>query len=295
MRLCFALSAMLLFAHAAIAADPPKKPVASDTLKAPKKQASSSPITDRFALRVLYWPASVTTDLRLDRKVAGLIVPGTELVAEDDLGMPDSKNEGRAEMMIRLRERNRLRIDYMKLSRVGDTVLDQPIIFGNQIFRLNDRAQTQLEWRNLTLTYTRSLLYTPRFELGLGMGLSILEARARGEVVARNIREHQEAVGVFPTFGLDGTWRISKRWAFTARAQRFTAHVDEFQGSLADYHADLQYRWRENFALGLGYTKLHTLVDVGNDPGDPAPSSNDLTGRFDQRMSGPEIFLRASF
>src|SRR5689334_18622914 len=107
MRLCFALSAMLLFAHAAIAADPPKKPVASDTLKAPKKQASSSPITDRFSLRVLYWPASVSTDLRLDRRVAGLIVPGTELIAEDDLGMPDTKNEGRAEMMIRLRERNR--------------------------------------------------------------------------------------------------------------------------------------------------------------------------------------------
>jgi hypothetical protein len=288
MRLCFAFSAMLLFAHAATAAEP-KRPVASDTLKAPKKLASSSPITDRFALRVLYWPASLATDLRLDQQNGTL---GTELVAEDDLGLEDKKNEGRAEMIIRLRERNRVRVDYMKLSRLGDQVLNRQIRFGNNTFNVNDRAQTQLEWRSLTLTYTRSIFYTPRFEVGIGMGISLLEARARGEVTARNIREQQEAVGAFPTFGFDGTWRISKRWSFNGRAQRFTAHVDEFKGSLADYHADVQYRWRENFALGLGYTKLHTLVDVGNDT---TASDSDLTGRFDQRTKGPEIFLRASF
>jgi hypothetical protein len=297
MRLSFATLAMpvvfgiafaLSVSDAASAAEQ-KRPVASDTLKPPQRATSSSPITDRFALRVLYWPTSVATDLRLDRQNGTV---GTELVAEDDLGLADKKSEGRAEMIIRLRERNRLRIDYMRLSRLGDQIITRPIVFGDQTFNVNDRAQTQLEWRNLTLTYTRSLLYTPRFEIGLGMGISLLEARARGEVTARNIREHQEAVGAFPTFGFDGTWRISKRWAFTGRAQRFTAHVDEFQGSLADYHADVQYRWRENFALGLGYTKLHTLVDVGNDN---TASNSDLTGRVDQRIKGPELFLRASF
>ncbi len=290
MRLCFALVALLFTVHAASAADEQKRPVASDTLKPPKKAASSSPITDRFALRVLYWPASLTTDLRLDPNAGN---PGTQLVAEDDLGLDDRKQEARMEMIIRLRERNRLRIDYLKLSRLGDQVINQQIVFGDQTFNINDRAQTALEWRNLTLTYTRSLLYTSRFELGAGLGMSILEARARGEVVARNIREHQEAVGAFPTIALDGTWRISKRWSFNARGQRFTAHVDEFRGSLADYHGDLQFRWRENFALGLGYTRIRTLVDVGQDTNGGNP--DDLTGRFDQRMSGPELFLRASF
>jgi hypothetical protein len=290
MRLCFALAALLFAVHAASAADEQKRPVASDTLKPPKKAASSSPITDRFALRVLYWPASLTTNLRLDPTAGN---PGTQLVAEDDLGLDDKKQEARMEMIIRLRERNRLRIDYLKLSRLGDQVINQQIVFGDQTFNINDRAQTALEWRNLTLTYTRSIIYTTRFELGAGLGMSILEARARGEVVARNIREHQEAVGAFPTIALDGTWRISKRWSFNVRGQRFTAHVDEFRGSLADYHGDVQFRWRENFALGLGYTRIKTLVDVGQDTNGGNP--DDLTGRFDQRMSGPELFLRASF
>lgn len=299
MRLCLALPAMLFVvglsaAQAAAAADQdtpatPKRPLASDTLKPPEKHASSSPITDRFALRVLYFPASITTDMRIDPRDGTL---GTQISAEDDLGMSDTKSEGRAELMFRLRERNRLRVDYMKLSRLGDTVINRQIIFGNQTFQVNDRAQTQLEWRNLTFTYTRSLLYTPQFELGLGLGLSILEARARGEVTARNIREHQEAVGAFPTIALDGTWRISKRWSLNGRGQRYTAHVNRFNGALGDFHGDVQYRWRENLALGLGWTRLHSLVDVGRDTGG---SSNDLTGRFDQDTKGPELFFRASF
>jgi hypothetical protein len=288
MRLCFALSAMLCFAHVAGAAEQ-KRPLASDTLKPPQRNTSASPITDRFALRVLYWPASLTTDLRLDSE-GGRV--GTQLIAEDELGLDDSTSEARAELIFRLRERNRLRVDYLKLSRLGDKIITRPINFGDETFLVNDLAQTALEWRNLTFTYTRSVIWNPRFEVGLGLGISILEAKARGDVVRRNVRERQDGVGAFPTFALDGTWRISRRWAFTARAQRFTAQVDDFEGSLADYHADVQYRWRENFAIGLGYTKLRTLVDVGDDDG---AASNDLTGRFDQKMTGPELFLRASF
>lgn len=288
MRMGFALAAMLFVGHAAVAAEQ-GAPVASDVLKPPKQAVAASPITDRFALRVLWFPASVRTDVRLDAEDGTL---GTDLNAENDLGMSDRQHEARAEMIIRLRQRNRLRVDYLKLSRFGDQLIDRPIRFGDDTFNVGDRAQTALEWRNLTFTYTRSLLYTDRFEAGLGLGISLLEARARGEVIARNIREHQEAVGAFPTFALDGTWRISKRWSLNARAQRFTARVDEFEGSLADYHVDVQYRWRRNFALGLGYTRLHTQVDVGNDD---SGSDTDLTGRFDQRVRGPELFLRASF
>jgi hypothetical protein len=292
MRLWFALFAMLWGVHAAAADErkpaQPKRPLASDTLKAPKKHANSSPITDRFALRVLFFPASLTTDLRLDQRNG---TAGTELNAENDLGMPDYKSEGRAELMFRLREKNRLRVDYMKLSRQGDKVINQQINFGNQVFRVNDRTQTLLEWRQLTFTYSRSLFYTDTFEAGLGLGVSLIEAKARGQVTARNISERQDAVGAFPTVELDGTYRVSKRWSVNLRGQRFTTSVNKFTGSMADFHGDLQYRWRENMAFGLGYTRMHALVDVGKDNAQPG----DLTGRFDQTIRGPEIFFRASF
>src|SRR5262245_13113685 len=118
MRLSFALSAMLFAvglsaAQAASAADEdqptqaakpaqPKRPLASDILKPPKQHASSSPITDRFAMRVLFFPASINTDMRVDPRGAatgGTGGIGTEVNAENDLGLDDYKSEGRAELM----------------------------------------------------------------------------------------------------------------------------------------------------------------------------------------------------
>ena len=87
---------------------------------------------------------------------------------------------------------------------------------------------------------------------------------------------------------MPATWRIriSKRWSFTARGQQFSATPEDFEGSMADYHADVQFRWRKNLAFGLGYTMLETDLDVFD---------TDQPLLFNLETSGPEIFFRASF
>jgi hypothetical protein len=55
---------------------------------------------------------------------------------------------------------------------------------------------------------------------------------------------------------------------------------------MSDYHMDIQYRWRRNFAVGLGYTKMETNLLV-TDPTQPL--------QFDLDTSGPELFFRVSF
>ena len=262
--------------------DKPRAP--RELLQPPKKGQQASPITDRFALRVTYFAPSIDTFLRLDRTTGQA---GTNLRVENDLGLDDTANMARMEMTFRLREKNRVRVDYFKSTRYGDKVLNQIINFGDQTFLVTDRAQTLLEYRSLGLTYTRSLLYTDRFEVGLGLGISLIEAHAKGEVVARNIREKEDGVAPYPTVALDATWRISKRWAFNARGQTFTAHTSDFEGSLSDYHGDIQYRWRRNFAFGLGYTTLRIRAE--------STSTKNMPGKFDQDYKGPEFFIRASF
>jgi hypothetical protein len=283
----FVLNAVTGIAFAQEATDPtPQRaaPPQRELLQPPKKDREASPITDRFALRVSWFHPSVDTTLRLDETLA---LKGTTLNAESDLGMPDSANMARVEMIFRLRERNRLRVDYLKLSRYGDKVLDETIRFGNQTFTVNDRAQTSLDYRNLGLTWTYSLLRFDRFELGAGIGIALLEAHAKGEVIARNLREKQDGIAPFPTAALDITWRISKRFAFNARGQGWSAQRSSFTGSMADYHGDIQYRWARNFAFGLGYTKLRIRAE--------SESTDNLPGKFNQDIAGPELFIRASF
>ncbi len=57
-------------------------------------------------------------------------------------------------------------------------------------------------------------------------------------------------------------------------------------GVLGDFHADVQFRWVPNLALGAGYSLLRLRLDslAQNNPG--------LVGI---RLRGPEVFLRASF
>jgi len=286
MRIGLALAATL-FVHVAVAqeaTEPQRPPPQRELLQPPKKGQVGSPISDHFALRLTYFAPTADTVLRLDRTAGAL---GTELKVEDDLGLDDKPSQARMEMIIRLRERNRLRVDYFKLTRYGNQLLTRTINFRDQTFLVNDRAETSIDYRALGLTYTRSVLYFDRFELGVGIGISLIEAHAKGEVVARNVREKEDGVAPYPTIALDSTWRISKRWSFNGRAQTFTANTSDFTGSLSDYHGDIQYRWRRNFAFGLGYTSLRIRAE--------STSTKNMPGKFNQDIKGPEFFVRASF
>lgn len=243
----------------------------------------ASPITDHFDLRGDFFAPSVSTDFRVDGATG---TPGTPLSAEKDLGLDGKIDQGRIELMFRLRERNRLRVDFFRLQRDGDKKLDRQVTFGDAVFNVNDRVISQANWDTMGFTYTYSFLRRDRFELGAGIGVHLLEAEARGEVRARSERQVASGVGAFPTIAVDGTWRISKRFALTARGQTFNATVGNFSGSLSDYHADLQYRWRSNLALGLGYSSLRYNLKI---------DTSSFTGFVNLSARGPEFFVRISF
>ncbi|HKZ73073.1 MAG TPA: hypothetical protein VJ011_03360 [Steroidobacteraceae bacterium] len=242
-----------------------------------------SPITDRFHVRASYFSASADTEVRLDPSP---LVAGTLVSAEDDLGLDDQLDQGRVELMFRLRERNRIRMDFFKLDRYGDTVLDQQVVFGDEVFNINDRVVSRLDLRMLGFTHAYSFVRSERLELGAGLGIHLVETEARGEVPARFLREEEAQGGALPSAAVDFTWRISRRFALAARGQYFGASVDEFDGSFTDYHADLQFRWRPNLAFGIGYSAIALELDV---------SDADSPGRFDLTTAGPELFFRVSY
>jgi hypothetical protein len=62
--------------------------------------------------------------------------------------------------------------------------------------------------------------------------------------------------------------------------------VSNFDGWLADIHEDVQYRWKPNFSLGVGYSTVRAklALQTGNFP-----------GLFQMSVEGPEAFFRVSF
>jgi len=261
-------------------AEPELKP--SEALN-PKKTRIASPVTDHFYVRATYFPASVTTELRLDPSPT---VQGSLLSGEEDLGLDDQVDQGRMEFDIRMGENSHVRIDYFKLNRFKQQPLPRDIIFGDFIFDEGTQFRTKLDWRVLTTTYTYSFFRNDRFEAGLGLGIHLIEAQARGGQPGTLNFEEASEVGIFPTIAVNAALRLTNRWSITLRGQQWSANPEDFDGSMAEYHGDIQFRLAKNFALGLGYTQMTTELEVFD---------SDSPLLFNIDTTGPELFFRVSF
>lgn len=253
----------------------------------PPKAVIASPITDRFALRGIYFMPSVDMPMRYD---AASGVPGTPLTGEGTLGFDDQLNQGSLELMFRMAERHRIRADFYQQKRGGDVVLGSDVQFGENLYLAADRVQSSVDSRLLGVSYTYSVLRRERIELGLGFGLNLLQAEGEARVAQRMMRDEFSVAGPFGTLVFDGTWRFTNRFSANLRAQYLSgdiAQVDEdVEGSFSSYHADVQFRWRPNVAFGLGYTQQTVKV---------ASVDSDFSGRIVLKTRGPEAFVRVSF
>jgi hypothetical protein len=280
-------------------AEPVLKP--SEVLK-PKGLEIASPVSDRFYVRISAFVAAPETLMRLDPTQPTIIIipppppplpgsippPGTQLVGETALGLDDQVEQARMEFDVRMSERNHLRIDYFKLNRFGETVLTEPISFGELDFNVGDNIRTSFDWRVLSLTWTYSLFKAERFEAGFGLGAHVIEAHAEMSEPGTNNIEKFDEVAPFATVAFNAAYRISKRWSITARGQTFEYSKNELTGRLSDFHADIQFRFHENMAAGIGYTQLRYELDR-----EPRPGNKPAF--FDMTVPGPELFFRASF
>jgi hypothetical protein len=264
-------------------AEPVLKP--SEAMQADKKELAS-PVSDHFYMRGGYFQGNVATELRIDSTDAQL-PDGTLLRGEEDLGLDDVVDQARMEFNFRLGERNQVRFDYFKLNRFGEAQLAQDVEFGDFSFDAGDTFRTKLDWRTLSMSYTYSLFRSESFEAGLGMALYILEIKAEGGEPGTLNRDRGSEAGLFPTIAANAAYRISKRWAITGRVNQLKlVNVDDAEGQFLDWHADIQYRWRKNFAVGLGYTQTNVGLELSN---------VDEPFLYNLDVKGPELFFRASF
>ena len=148
------------------------------------------------------------------------------------------------------------------------------------------KFRSKIDFRDLSLSYTYSLFKGERIEAGLGFGLHIFEIHADGGEPGTLSREQDSEAGIFPTAAVNFAYRISKRWAVTARYNGLQVSDDDGEGSYSDAHADIQYRWRKNFAVGLGYTQTNVELELSN---------VDEPFLYNLDVKGPELFFRASF
>jgi hypothetical protein len=252
-----------------------------------RKKETPSPITDRFYIEGIFYPYSIHTGLRLDPTTVtpGTPTMGTTVSGERDLGLLPKQYQGRVEAMMRIRERSKVRFDFEDVNRSASQVLSRNVQFGNETFPQGYQADTSINWRMATVTYTYSLYRSDTLEVGVGAALHAVQARVTGDVQLLKEFQSSSVAGFLPTIPVEVTWRFAPRFSLVARADYFRATVSSVEGSLLNLHGDVQYRWTPNFAVGVGYTLERLATQL---------SDSSFSGAFSLDMRGEEAFFRVS-
>ena len=244
----------------------------------------ASPITDRFSARVSYYAGTASTNGHVTDSNSA--VAGTPFSLENDLGLPSNLGQGRVELIFRLRERGRLRVDMWQLNRRTVAAPDTTIVYGNILLTPADQVESIFVWRQMDFTWTYSFLRGRRYELGAGLGMHLIQGESEERVAARGAEYLFTGAGPFGTVALDGTWLINRRFALCARAQYMNTSWNSKSGMLGDYHVDVQFRWLPNLAVGLGYASTKERIEVRD---------SNPNGEMQLDIHGGELFVRASF
>jgi hypothetical protein len=243
-----------------------------------------SPITDYFEFQASFLHAKVNTDLRVDPP--GQYQGGTALSGIRDLGFRPSENDGLLDLLFRLRDRNRIRADFMELDQAGTTTLTRPVVFGDQVFPSGASVNANVQWRVMGFSWTYALFQNDRFELGAGIGVHVMDLDVRAAVPSTFASYEVSTVGALPTPALEAALRITRRISMTVRGQYLHAARHGTSGVMEDFHADAQFRVVPNFAIGAGYALVRLRLDTDTDAN---------PGMLGIRLGGPEIFVQASF
>jgi hypothetical protein len=266
----------------------PAPPTAQASTPAPNKLPDWAPkpkpnvIEDRLRLEVNLLGASAATKLRVDESPT---LPGTEINAEDDLGLDDFQLLPQVELTLLPGERHLIRLSRFAIDRSAATHLEKNISFDDQDYLVGERVDSILNLTMFGLTYGYRFIVAPRGEISASFGIQIADVEANAVVRSRVVRESESGVAPLPLLGLEGRYDFSPRWSMEARVQYLTVNETDVDGSILDARLGVTWRMNPYLLFGLGYRTFQ--IDVNS-------ADEDTPGFVDLTVSGPLLFVRAS-
>lgn len=275
-------------ACAADATAPAQEQPAATPAPAPAKLPDWAPkprpnvVEDRLRVEVNLFGASPATQLRVDQSPT---VRGTDINAEDDLGLEDFKLLPQVELTLLPGEHHLVRLSAFAVHRSAEKRIEKPISFDNEDYLVGERVDSLLNITMFGLTYGYRFLVHQRSEISATIGIQIADVEANAVVRSRVLRESESGVAPLPLVGVEGRFDFTPRLAAEARVQYLTVSIDDVDGSILDARLGVTWRFNPYLLVGIGYRTFQIDVD-SRDQGTP--------GFVDLSVDGPLLFVRAS-
>jgi hypothetical protein len=211
---------------------------------------------------------------------------GTNVDLEGDLGLNRSDTVFRIDGFYRFNEKHRIDISAFDLSRSKTRVIDEEIEWGDTIYPVNVSINSEFDLAIYKLAYTWSFMRRDKGYLGVTAGLYIASFGAKLSAVDIGSVKSDGLTAPLPVVGLRGQYEISEKFSFRASGEIFALEYDDYDGTLVDLYAGIDYQLSEHTALGLGLNSV--TLDVG-------VTKNNFRGNLDWRYDGGLLFLRFDF
>ncbi len=213
---------------------------------------------------------------------------GSDVDLEGELGFDRSDTVFRLDAYWRFAAHHRIDVSAFDLSRSVTKVIDRDITIGDTTFEINSELEGNHDLTIYKAAYTWQFLTDESDFLGLTAGLYIADIGTSfsGTGPLGLSVQSNDITAPLPVIGLRGEYHLSERWLLRGSAEIFMFEYNDFDGSLYDLFAGIDYGFNDTAALGLGINSVR--LDVGFD-------GDRFQGDVDWAYTGAMLYLKLDF
>jgi hypothetical protein len=178
---------------------------------------------------------------------------------------------------------------YFETERSRNFVLQEEIEWDDLIFDVGVDITAGTNASVTRLFFSRKMLEEGRHDLRLGAGIhrmtigAFIEGTATLDDQSTEFRtENVTAQAPLPNIGAWYRYSPSDRWAFSLRADWFSASIEDISGTLIDVLAGVSFRLTNNIGIGVNYQRLSINGRI---------ESNGWRGDIDVVYDGPQLVI----
>ncbi|MFL1484054.1 hypothetical protein [Marinobacter sp. LN3S78] len=236
----------------------------------------------RFSISV----GAFFTDRESQTRIDGEAGRGTDVDLEDDLGLTKSDTVFRVDGYWRFAEKHRFDFSAFDLSRSSTKQIDKEIVWNDTTYPINSTVEADLDLTIYKAGYTWMFLKRNRSFLGATVGLYIADIGAELSTSGGGSVESDDLTAPLPIIGLRGEYRFADRWSLRGSGEVFAVDYGDYEGSLYDLFAGLDFSVTETIAIGVGVNSVK--LDVG-------VSKDNFQGDIDWQYDGALAYLKFDF
>lgn len=239
-------------------------------------------LQDRWAIQLGVYSPKVNTTFRLNGS-GGQI--GTEVNAEEDLGLKERNDMPALLASVRLGERWKVEAEYLSLRRENSRALSTTIDWGDNTYTVGTTVNSEFRSDIYRLSAGYSFVRDAQKEFGVALGLHATDISA--SITASSVgSEAGDVLAPLPTIGVYGAYAFTPRWLLAGRVDIFSLKYEQYDGALTNATLGVDYRFARNFGVGAAYRYIDYDLRV---------SATRYNGGINYRFSGPLLYLTTSF